>query len=100
MAKMAAQPDFQELGSSGLQRTSGFVIDDFITNLRGVQGMRVWREMSDNDPVVGAMLYAIERLILAIEWDVEPYTEKKTDSIKRKDQVQADFIKECMDDMS
>jgi hypothetical protein len=62
--------------------------------------MRVWREMSDNDPVVGAMLYAIERLILAIEWDVEPYTEKKTDSIKRKDQVQADFIKECMDDMS
>ena len=100
MAKMAAQPDFQEIGSTGLQRTSGFVIDDFITNLRGVQGMRVWREMSDNDPVVGAMLYAIERLILAIEWNVEPYTEKKTDSIKRKDQVQADFIKECMDDMS
>ena len=70
---MAAQPDFQEIGSTGLQRTSGFVIDDFITNLRGVQGMRVWREMSDNDPVVGAMLYAIERLILAIEWNVEPY---------------------------
>lgn len=100
MAKMAPQPDFQEIGSSGLQRTSGFVIDDFVTNLRGVQGMRVWREMSDNDPVVGAMLYAIERLILAIEWDVEPYTEKKTDSVKRKDRVQAEFVKECMDDMS
>lgn len=95
-----AQPDFQELGSSGLQHTSGFVIDDFIANLRGVQGMRVWREMSDNDPVIGAMLYAIERLILAIEWKVDPYTEKKVDSIKKKDQQNADFISECMGDMS
>jgi hypothetical protein len=95
-----AQPDFQEIGSSGLQRTSGFVIDDFVQSLQGVRGMRVWREMSDNDPVVGAMLYAIERLILAIEWDVEAYTAKKTDSVKRKDQQAADFIKECMDDMS
>jgi len=99
MARMA-QPDFQEIGSSGLQRTSGFVIDDFITNLRGVQGMRVWREMSDNDPVIGAMLYAIERLILAIEWKVEPYTERDKDLVKKKDEDNARFIKECMDDMS
>jgi hypothetical protein len=99
MAHMA-QPDFQEIGSSGLQRTSGFVIDDFIAKLRGVQGMRVWREMQDNDPIVGAMLYAIERLILAIEWKVEPYTETAKADIKKKDQKDADFIEECMHDMS
>ena len=97
---LMAQPDFQEIGSSGLQRTSGFVIDDFINNLRGVQGMRVWREMSDNDPVIGAMLYAIERLILAIEWKVEPYTEKDKDLVKKKDEENAQFLKECMEDMS
>ncbi len=97
---MAPQPDFQEIGSSGLQRTSGFVIDDFISNLRGVQGARVWREMSDNDAVVGAMLFAIERLILAIEWKVEPHSKSEKDNIKKADQKNADFVKECMDDMS
>lgn len=95
-----AQPDFQELGSSGLQRTSGFVIDDFIPALRGTQGMRVWREMSDNDPIVGAMLYAIHRLILAIDWKVVPYTEDDDTPVKKKDKQNAEFVKTCMEDMS
>ena len=95
-----AQPDFRELGSSGLQRTSGFVIDDFIDDLKGKRGVRTYREMQDNDPVIGAMLYAIERLILAIEWGVEPYTDGKNADVKKKDQDAADFLEECMHDMS
>lgn len=95
-----SSPDFRELGSSGLQRTSGFVIDDFIPALRGLQGMRVWREMSDNDPIVGAMLYAIERMILAIEWKVEPFRDDEAEVVKRKDEKAAKFLEECMDDMS
>lgn len=95
-----AQPDFRELGSSGLQRTSGFVIDDFIDDLKGKRGVRTYREMQDNDPVIGAMLYAIERLILAIEWGVEPYTDSDKDAVKKADQKAAKFLEECMHDMS
>lgn len=94
-----AQSDFQELGSTGLQRTSGFVIDDFIDDLKGSRGRRVYREMSDNDPVVGALLFAIERLVLAIDWGVTPYSDHGKD-IKKKDQANADFLYECMNDMS
>jgi len=96
---MAGNYDFQELGTSGLQRTSGWIIDEFIPDLRGIRGAKIYREMSDNDPVIGAMLFAIERLILAIEWDVEPYSEKN-ELVKKKDQQNAKFLKECMHDMN
>jgi len=96
---MASADDFIELGSSGLQRTSGFVIDEFISDLRGIRGARVYREMSDNDPVIGAMLYAIEKLILAIKWEVEPWHEKDKE-VKKKDKENAVFVEECMHDMS
>lgn len=96
---MAERLDLSEIGSSGLQRTSGFVIDDFISDLRGLRGARVFREMSDNDPVIGALLYAIERLILAIDWTVEPYHDKN-EVVKKKDEQAAKFVEECMHDMS
>ena len=96
---MASKDDFIELGSSGLGKTSGFVIDEFISELRGIRGARVYREMSDNDPVVGAMVYAIEKLILAIKWDVAPYQDGD-EPVKKKDQKNADFLEECMYDMS
>lgn len=96
---MATNHDFQELGSSGLQQTAGWVIDEFIPDLRGIRGAKIYREMADNDPVIGAMLYAIERLILAIEWGVEPFSEKQ-DLVKKKDNQNAEFLTECMHDMN
>jgi len=94
-----AQSDFQEIGTSGLAHSRGFVIDDFIPDLRGVKGANVYREMADNDPVVGALLFAIERLVLAIDWGVEPYAEGNKD-VKRVDKKNAEFLDECMNDMS
>jgi len=96
---MASKDDFIELGSSGLQRTSGFVIDEFISDLRGIRGARVYREMSDNDPVIGAMVYAIEKLILAIKWEVRPFQDGDN-PVKKKDKDNAKFVEECMHDMS
>ena len=95
-----AADDLQEIGSSGLRRTSGWVIDDFIPNLRGKDGARVWREMSDNDPVIGAMIYAIERLILEIGWEVDPFMELGSEEVTAEDLEVARFVEECMEDMS
>lgn len=96
---MADKYDFQELGTSGLQQTNGWIIDEFIPDLRGIRGAKIYREMSDNDPVVGAMLYAIERLILNIDWDVEPFSDKN-EIVKKKDEQNAQFLRECMHDMN
>ena len=91
--------DFQELGSSGLQRTAGFITDEFINDLRGQRGAKTYREMADNDPVIGAMLYAIERLIIQIDWRVEPFRDKDADPTK-KDKDTAEFVESCLYDMS
>ena len=46
----------QELGSTGLTRFGGLVYEEWLAELQGVKGIRVYREMRDNDPVVGAIL--------------------------------------------
>lgn len=97
---MAETPDLQEIGTSGLQHVGGFINDEFIADLRGLRGAKVWREMSDNDPVIGAMMFAIERLILQIDWRMEPFKEDPDAVVKDKDQEVADFVEECMNDMS
>lgn len=95
-----AADDLQEIGSSGLRRTAGFVIDDFVVGLQGQKGAKLWREMADNDPVIGAMLFAIERLILEIKWNVEPHTDDEEDEVTEDAKAAAQFLEECMNDMS
>jgi len=91
--------DFQELGSSGLRRTAGFITDEFINDLQGLRGAKVYREMADNDPVIGAMLYAIERLIIQIDWRVEAFHEPDADPTDEDKKV-AEFVESCLYDMS
>lgn len=95
-----ASDDLMEIGSSGLRRTSGFVIDDFVVGLQGQKGAKLWREMADNDPVIGAMLFAIEKLILQIRWNVDPYTDDDEDEVTEENAAAAQFVEECMHDMS
>lgn len=57
-----------EIGSSGLRRQTGMVFEEFLPDLQGVRAVRVFREMADNDPVIGAELFAIEQVILSSSW--------------------------------
>jgi phage gp29-like protein len=89
-----ARPDFAELGTSGLRRAGGWITEEFLTNLRGTRGLRVYREMADNDPVIGAILYAIEKVIVRLEWRVDP-ADETPEAIEQKE-----FIESCLYDMS
>lgn len=84
-----ATNDFREIGSSGLRRSGGYINEEFLQNLQGVKGFKIYREMRDNDPVIGAMLYAIDKVISRLEWHVEGDDERTTE-----------FVQECLDDMS
>jgi phage gp29-like protein len=89
-----AKPDLTELGTSGLRRSGGFVHEEFLNQLRGRRGFLVYREMADNDPVIGSILYAIEKVILRLEWRIDPF-----DDSPEAEEIQK-FIDECMEDMS
>jgi hypothetical protein len=89
-----AKPDLTELGTSGLRRSGGFVHEEFLNQLRGRRGFLVYREMADNDPVIGSILYAIEKVVLRLEWRIDPF-----DDSPEAEEIR-NFIDECMEDMS
>lgn len=83
-----------ELGRTGLEEFGGFIYEEFLPQLQGTKGIKVFREMSDNDPVIGAILFAIEMLIRQVDWRVEP-----TGTSKEEVEM-ADFLESNMNDMS
>jgi len=87
--------DFMEVGSSGLHQYGGEIRQDFLRQLQGKQAYANFREMADNDPVVGAMLHAIEMLIRGVNWTVEP-----SDPDDERAIAEAEFVSTCLGDMS
>ena len=49
----------KEIGRIGQRRYGGVIYEEFLPELRGSRGVEIYREMSENDDVVGAILYAI-----------------------------------------
>jgi hypothetical protein len=86
--------DLAEIGTTGLRRSGGYITEEFLPSLQQVRGTRVWREMSDNDPVIGAMLYAIDKIIGRLEWRIEPFDQEQGSLDKKV------FVEECLYDMS
>jgi hypothetical protein len=83
-----------ELGRTGLEEFGGFIYEEFLPQLQGTKGIKIYREMSDNDPVIGAILFAIEMLIRQVDWRVEPAGTSK------EEVDMADFLESNMSDMS
>ena len=83
-----------ELGSTGLRRTGGYIDEEFLPQLRGRKAVQIFREMEQNDPIIGALLFAIDRLLRQVEWRVEAASESA------EDKEAAEFVEQCMADMS
>lgn len=86
-----APSGFGELGVTGLMRagSSGAVYEEFLRELSGTRAFNTYREMKDNDPVVGAILFTIETAARNVKWRVEG-----------PDSDTAKFVDQCKDDMS
>lgn len=82
-----------EMGSSGLKRVGGVIIEEWLPQLHGDRATRTWREMSEGDPTVGAVLFAIEKLIRQVEWSVDAASEDQAEKDK------ADFLWSAMNDL-
>lgn len=82
-----------EFGVVGQKKYAGVFMEEFLPQLQGQKGIEAYREMSENDDIIGAMLFAIEMLIRQAPWDVE--AQGSTES----DKEAAQFVKSCLDDM-
>ena len=94
----AANDVFREIGRLGQLRFgsgmgSGIFYEEFLKELHGRRGVEVYKEMSENDDIIGAVLFAIETLMRQVEWTI------KEVGNTRADKEAADFVYSCMHDM-
>jgi len=90
------QERFIEVGRTGLKHFGGVLDDEFLRELRGPRGVTVYREMSKNDAVVGASLFAYTTLAKEVSFRID--SAKTGDP--QADEV-AEFIRGALfDDMS
>lgn len=81
-------------GQSGIVRTDGaFAQDEILRNLQFPQGMYVYREMRDNSPIIGAMMFAINSIIKTVTF------ESKAADESPKAQEYASHLQSCLGDM-
>ena len=83
----------KEYGSIGQRRYAGIFSEEFLRELQGKRGIEVYREMSENDDVCGAIIFAIETLIRQSTWSVQ------AGGTSAKDVECKEFIESCMEDM-
>ena len=85
--------NIKQVGIVGLRQSAGYVYEEFLPELRWPKAGKIYQQMADNDPVVGAILYLAEMLIRGANWRVEPA------STSDEDKAAAKFLNECMNDM-
>jgi hypothetical protein len=90
--KLVFSPDV--LGDTGLRQYGGYLAEEFLKELRGLNGAKTYREMQDNDPIVGAVLYAITMMIRQCKWNFQACD----DSIEAE--TAKTFAEEVFNDMS
>lgn len=88
------------IGDTGLKRSGGIILEEWHFQLRGRAGMKMYREMTDNDAVIGAMLFIIESLVRELEWRVEPATpeDPKLKGLAEEAAIYLEQVVEDMDD--
>lgn len=85
---------FREYGKTGLYRfNTGWIYEEFLKELQGRRGVEVYKEMSENDDVIGAILFASEMLMRQSEWNIQE------GGAAQQDKDAAEFVRSCMDDM-
>ncbi len=81
------------VGLIGMKFSSGYIQEEFLSDLQWPRAGKVYQEMSSNDAVIGGCLYLIETLIRKARWHVKPASDDAGDV------EAAAFLESCMHDM-
>lgn len=83
-----------ELGITGLRQFAGMVEETYLRELHYPQAYDKYNEMRRRDPTLASLLHAVKLLARPVTWTVEPA------SSQAPDQRAADFVAQCLADMS
>ena len=93
-AAFGPKPNMTEIGATGLTVMHGQVEEEWLRQLMGSRRLKAFREMVENDDIVGACFYAIEQLLRGVEWHAEPAEGEAEDS------EQVEYLDTLFTDMS
>ena len=88
---------YAQIGVTGLNRSSnGYatIEEEWLSELRGTNGIKAYREMSDNNATIGAVLFLIDSFVRKVAWEVDAADESDTAK------ACAEFVEECITDLS
>jgi hypothetical protein len=81
-------------GTTGLKQTGGYVYEEFLPKLRGLNGAKFFREMEDNSSVLGTVRFVFRALVTQLEWK---FTACERGGSKGAEY--AEFFETCRNDM-
>ena len=82
---------YDEIGRIGQNRWGGIFYEEFLPELRGRKGVKVYSEMESNDDIIGAIMFALDTLLRQAKFSIEPQGDEKDDI------AAAEFVESCMD---
>jgi hypothetical protein len=86
--------DLEVMGATGLKHFAGRIYEEWLPELQGDFALKVFREMIDNDPIIGATWFAIEMLARQTSWSNQPADESNAAG------AIAEFFDGVLEDMS
>lgn len=63
---------FRPVGTPALRQAGGYIREDLLPELSGPSGVRIFKAMRDDSPIVGAILFACEMLLRPVPWLCRP----------------------------
>lgn len=85
---------YREIGSSGLKRLGGVITEEYLPELQGPRGIRIFTEMSTNDPIASAMSFSLAQLLKRLPWDIVA-----PENATPEESAATDFVQSCWEDM-
>jgi len=93
--KLSKTEGMKTLGVAGQNVSNGNIrADEFLPELKGQRAIRKFTEMRDNDPTIGAAMYAVEQMLRDVKIKVKP-SDPDSEDAKRE----ADFVESVLEDM-
>lgn len=88
MDNIAKAVNLGELGTA--KTTSRWTEREWLRQLRGTRGLKTYREMKDNDDILGAILFAIRYLSRQVSWTIEAHDDTPQSAER------AEFVHQCL----
>ena len=90
--------DFSELGITGLAEQGGQIHEERLRQLMSpAQRNLTYREMADNDPIIGGVLLLLDLLVKQVEWELRTPEGMEEDPVAME---QRDFADSCFVDLN